>query len=337
MPGRVSLAALLVFLGGCDRILGISPPTTTVDSGGNVDVPAATGDASSSRDGLEGARVFTGAGFPSCQGLPANCGPDRNESCCTTITVPGGSFHPRQNFGEGAVAVRSFALDKYEVTVGRFRTFVAAYDTFKPAIGDGAMPDKPDSGWRSEWSTSLTKNVPDRGTLETEISCGGGSYTLLPGVPAEHEKLPMGCLRLEVAYAFCIWDGGRLPSLIEWNYVAAGGALQRPYPWSPSGPEVPPDATRARYGCTEECNASKMIEVGALPLGNGLWGHSDLAGNVWEWLRDSTTTNHSNAGGSVESKVDRLSTENAYEGWFADTGFARQWTFGVRCARAPQP
>jgi formylglycine-generating enzyme len=29
-----------------------------------------------------------------------------------------------------------------------------------------------------------------------------------------------------------------------------------------------------------------MATVGSVSAGNGKWGHADLAGNVWEWVRD---------------------------------------------------
>jgi len=54
--------------------------------------------------------------------------------------------------------VSSFALDKYEVTVGRFRKFVNAYvsnTASAPAVGAGVNPAIPGTGWQSGWNTSL--------------------------------------------------------------------------------------------------------------------------------------------------------------------------------------
>jgi formylglycine-generating enzyme required for sulfatase activity len=50
------------------------------------------------------------------------------------------------------------------------------------------------------------------------------------------------------AYAFCIWDGGFLPTDAEWNYAAAGGAQQRAYPWSnpPTSLTIDPSYARLR-------------------------------------------------------------------------------------------
>jgi formylglycine-generating enzyme required for sulfatase activity len=88
------------------------------------------------------------------------------------------------------------------------------------------------------------------------------------------------------AYAFCIWDGGFLPSESEWNYAAAGGSDQRAYPWSPAFPpgSTSIDCTTANY---DGCPTGVVHAVGSeSPAGDGKWGQSDLAGNVWEWNLD---------------------------------------------------
>jgi formylglycine-generating enzyme required for sulfatase activity len=85
-----------------------------------------------------------------------------------------------------------------------------------------------------------------------------------------------------VAYAFCIWDGGRLPTEAEWNYAAAGGKQQRVYPWSVESDQGL-DGDHAFFGQTPQ---DMPIDVGSKPKGDGRWGQSDLSGNLAEWTLD---------------------------------------------------
>jgi formylglycine-generating enzyme required for sulfatase activity len=78
------------------------------------------------------------------------------------LLVPGGTYERTPNVGNKRPAtIASFCLDKYEVTVGRFRRFLAAYDGWHgdeahPALGEGAHPLVGEtSGWDSSWTDAL--------------------------------------------------------------------------------------------------------------------------------------------------------------------------------------
>jgi formylglycine-generating enzyme required for sulfatase activity len=80
-----------------------------------------------------------------------------------------------------------------------------------------------------------------------------------------------------------------LPSEAEWNYAVAGGNQQRTYPWGETEPGA--NANLAVYSCryngSGTCTGvTNIAPVGSVPAGNGRYGQSDLAGNLWEWTLD---------------------------------------------------
>jgi formylglycine-generating enzyme required for sulfatase activity len=179
--------------------------------------------------------------------------------------------------------VNSFYLDKYEITVGRFRRFVDAgmgTQVSPPAAGAGVHPRIASSGWDATWNTSLAATTS---ALKAAMKCSPGSQTWTD-TPGSNESRPINCLDWFTAFAFCAWDGGRLATEAEWIYAAAGGTDQRVYPWSNPPTSTTIDDSYAFYGCTGSCIP---INVGAKSWkGDGRWGHSDLAGNLNEFVLD---------------------------------------------------
>jgi formylglycine-generating enzyme required for sulfatase activity len=168
-------------------------------------------------------------------------------------------------------------LDTFEVTVGRFRAFVENYPFDVPSGGAGANPnDSTDPGWDSRWLENVDWVPQDKAKLIQTMTNCGGTY----GDPTA-DDLPINCVNWFVAFAFCVWDGGRLPTEAEWNYAGAGGAEDRVYPWSVPWYDDSIDAEHARYG------AAGPQPVGAATQGESRWGQFDLAGNLAEWTADA--------------------------------------------------
>jgi formylglycine-generating enzyme len=158
-------------------------------------------------------------------------------------------------------------------------------------VNDGARLNIAGSGWDASWNVSLAMNTD---ALIATLKCDS-TLAVWTDAPAANEHRPMNCISWFEAMAFCAWDGGFLPTEAEWNYAAAGGDQQRAYPWSSPPSSLVLDASRASYGdgngnCFGDgvagCTVTDFVAVGAKSAGDGRWGHSDLAGNVFEWLVD---------------------------------------------------
>jgi formylglycine-generating enzyme required for sulfatase activity len=277
----------------------------------------------SAGSGGSGSDSSSTGGPPSCAtGGPGvgDCG-TAHESCCTSLAVLGGTFYrtyspdvadpiqtrpPDAGLGLADPAtVSSFRLDKYDVTVGRFRRFVAAWTAgWKPSPGSGKHTHlnegrglvnanaTPDAGvaYETGWLASDDANVK-----LTDLVCQGlpdfASWTPEVGTREDH---PMNCVTWYEAQAFCIWDGGFLPTEAEWEYAAAGGDEERTYPWGSTDPGIA--SQYAIYGDDKgncfypsglmACSGMSIAPVGTASTGAGRYGQLDLAGNVWQWVID---------------------------------------------------
>ncbi len=245
---------------------------------------------------------------PSCADGPVCAG---NQSCCDSKAIPAGTFSMgRSELGPETdacvnagcvsesseipahdVTLSAFKLDTYEVTVGRFRKFVEGYPGNKPVAGAGANPAIANSGWRTAWDSQLAGTKDE---LVARLKCSP-QHRVEPWTdrPGANENRPLNCVDWFTAFAFCAWDGGRLPTEAEWEYAAAGGNENRVYPWG----NAAPDRSRAVYECIASGDSfagydgcvslADLPSVGSAPAGAGRWGHHDLAGSLFEMTADS--------------------------------------------------
>ncbi len=240
------------------------------------------------------------AGDPDAGNGQGNCGRMGNESCCTTLDVTGGTFK-RSYDGVTATdatspaTISSFGLDKYEVTVGRFRQFVNVFTAglgWLPSDGDGVhvhlnggngLVDSSGDGGTFEhgWYSGFDSNIPTAASLSQylEEDPAHSTWTTSPG---PHEAFAINSVNWYLAYAFCIWDGGFLPSEAEWNYAASGGSDQRVYAWSTPPTSMTIGSSYADYQGGDDTPAL----VGIFTSGYGKYGHADLTGGEFEWTLD---------------------------------------------------
>ncbi len=316
------------------------------------------------------------------------------ESCCKTIALagaPGGAVN----------------LDKFNITAGRFRTFVeatngnlrgyiqanvpawwnAAWDAFLPVMLDSGGTDPDFTGLYQE----LAPTVHAPGAEGANEGCvingyGARTYRLPDAIntrmsdpqyftQAVLDERPINCVTAYMLAAFCAWDGGKMPTRQLIDY--AWGAQK--YPWGTADPAgysfaYPADPVGAlgfqeSYGGFQSApvvdgplSAASLLSLkyanynynywggitvndalpsgrdysfrlsqpGRFPLGDGPFGHADLAGSVFNatdivgtgvyWSRSGSWQGHNIPWSPPGSWLNVLAT-NKY------------WAMGGRCAR----
>ncbi|HEV3194442.1 MAG TPA: SUMF1/EgtB/PvdO family nonheme iron enzyme [Polyangiaceae bacterium] len=341
---------------------------------------------------LEGACVTV----RSCQGLAETCGSGESCCTVDTVSggnfVPNEDYGGTKQNGSSlpspcempppTVRMSSFNFDRYEVTVGRFKNFLMAYSADWLANGlldgMGRDPRKPktthacetkqdlivNGAWEREWngefllqdSATLTAAIQSQCSIANSPSQKKGATGTLDLNDGANDNLPMTCITWFEAYAFCIWDGGRLPTEAEWNYAAAGGQNELPFPWCTT--LACPDTATVRPGFgLIGVGGNAPAAVGSFPKGASLlFGVQDMAGNVAEWVMDApiiasdctydhettdplnvcgyarppvTSTTRVTRGGSFERSADEARTSVRHS-TFPTSRFR---DLGARCAR----
>ena len=206
------------------------------------------------------------------------------------VHIPGGDFY--------GIRMKSFEIDRREVTVDSYRACVEAGACFEPASG-GELDN-----WRN---------------------------------PARLRH-PVNQVDWNLASTFCAWRGARLPTESEWEWSAQGRDGERPYPWGDEEPScdraIMAYPRRPPRGSVYGCGAGGTWPVGSRsPAGDTRDGVGDMAGNVWEWTRSWFDAEEEvrviRGGGWVNANTDYFHV--AYRDGNHPSG--RNHLLGFRCVR----
>jgi formylglycine-generating enzyme len=220
-----------------------------------------------------------------CTATPrgAHLGADGNPLYDEEVCVGGGTFVFGSYPGlspERIVTVPPFLMDKYEVSVARWRD----------AMTRGLPPSE----------TPLTNDAP-LPTMASYVTQADMPFCTYSDTPEGRESFPVNCIDWGDARAFCQFEGGDLPSEVQWEWVAAqAGRIEKTaYPWG--GPDLESfPCSRGVFGrgYLNTCTPGACLSTGLGPASVADADHVDgdrsvgfdvvdLGGNVNELLLDS--------------------------------------------------
>jgi formylglycine-generating enzyme required for sulfatase activity len=240
-----------------------------------------------------------------------------------------------------------YTVDKYLITAGRMRAFLGRLDG---KVRDWAST-LPASRWNQAWTPRLPNSFDgtpgDIGNANTQLgphfskrACETGSHTGHTfWTPPWHgdfkdfsqsvlDAKALNCVPWHLMAALCAFDGGHLLTEAELRaaYTNNGTTV---YPWgarssyttidqtdyavqlwSYATPNPPLGAGKDLDGYTDV--AFYIAPPGRRPLGYNATGHTDLVGNLLEWVGDSerqfvwkgSFENHAREGDMLASPID---------------------------------
>lgn len=201
------------------------------------------------------------------------------------VHIPAGSFLMGNNGSESysysnelpqhSVDLSGYWIGKYEVTRGEYSQFMNAGGYSNPAYWSS-------EGW--SWRLSASSFSPSVGPPRTQPHYWAASQ----GTFTQTDNHPVIGVDYYEAEAFCNWAGGHLPTEAQWEKAARWtGSYPNVYPWGNTWDQ-------------EKCNnwsdslypGWQTAPVGSYPSGVSPYGCHDMAGNVFEWVKDWFQSNY---------------------------------------------
>lgn len=176
------------------------------------------------------------------------------------VRIPGGTFQMGSNTGQAdEKPIHSVTLGSFSMS--KYEVTVGQYESYCKDSGK-PMPDAP--SYNTKWSRK------------------------------DH---PVVNVSWKDAMAYCKWLSKKtgksydLPTEAEWEYASRGGLAGKAYPWGDEWDEEK---------CANSVGSNNL--KGTMPVGsyaaNG-YGLYDMAGNVWEWCKDSYGSDYYSSSPSV--------------------------------------
>ncbi len=206
------------------------------------------------------------------------------------LPIPAGEFEPgsTQGYpeerpqGKSKIKVRTFWMDRTEVTRAQFAAFVhsTAYVTEAELQGGAAVFREPASA--------------------DEVTRDGDWWHYMPGASWQHpegpdsnihgrENEPVGLVTQKDALAYAHWLKRDLPTEAQWEWAARGNGQGEQLERDPRDKYGKPTANYWQ-GIFPVVNSREDGFSGSAPVGcfpvNG-YGLHDMIGNVWEWTKDA--------------------------------------------------
>jgi sulfatase modifying factor 1 len=226
----------------------------------------------------------------------AACGtPDRSE-----MQIPGGTFqmgsvdYYEEEGPVHSVSVKTFSIDKFDVTNAEFAKFVAATHYVTDAERKPDPKDYPDipadklqAGGAIFMSPTGVRSLEDPNAWWAFAPGADWRHPDGPGSGiVGHDNDPVVQVSYDDALAYARWAGRDLPTEEQYEYAARGGLEGKTYGW---GDELTPGGkyqANVWQGTFPTHNEGADGFSGRAPVGcfpaNG-YGLFDMTGNVWKW------------------------------------------------------
>lgn len=215
-----------------------------------------------------------------------------------------GPLARKDEFPVHKVRVKSFFIDKTEVTNAQFKKFIDAtgyvttaekkpdWEELKKQLPVGSKPPEKELQPGSLVFSATKGPVSLRDYSQWWKWVDGANWRHPEGPSSSitgKDDHPVVQVSWDDANAYCKWAGKRLPTEAEWEYAARGNKASKEFSWGDKAPlDAKPLANLWQGGFPyENRGTDKYITTAPVksfsPNGYGLY---DMIGNVWEWCSD---------------------------------------------------